>query len=251
MKQYIVVALIFVPTLLFAWGKEGHRMVAEIAKQKLSKPAEEKVQKYLGDMSFDDAATWMDDIKKDKANDYMKPWHYINIDEHHKYKKDTTANIVNELEKVIAELKNYKTMNDTDVNRDLKILFHLCGDMAQPLHAGFGLDKGGNDYQISYKTKGSNLHRMWDSEIIISEQITLESCMAVSKTLSKKQLKSFTKMDVLYWLNDSRKLLDVVYDLDNKTVPDQYINQNKLVIETQLLKGGYRLDAILNDIFKE
>ena len=125
MKQYIVVALILVPTLLFAWGKEGHRMVAEIAKQKLSKPAEEKVQKYLGDMSFDDAATWMDDIKKDKAYDYMKPWHYINIDEHQHYKKDTTANIVNELEKVIAELKNYKTMNDTDVNRDLKILFHL------------------------------------------------------------------------------------------------------------------------------
>lgn len=250
MKKFIVVALILLPSLLFAWGKEGHRMVAEIAKQKLDTLVQQKVQKYLGTISFDDAATWMDDVRKNKQYDYMKPWHYINIEAKGKYKKDTTANIVNELEKVIAELKNYKTMQDEDVNRDLKILFHLCGDMAQPLHVGYGLDKGGNDYQINYKTKGSNLHRMWDSEIIISEQITLESCSTESKKLSKKQVKYFSKTDVLYWLKDSRKLLKQVYDLDNKTVPDLYISKNKLVIEKQLLKGGYRLAAVLNDIFK-
>jgi hypothetical protein len=63
----------------FAWGFEGHKIVAEIAKSHLNKSVKDSVEKYLGDMSFEDAATWMDDMRKDHAYDYMKPWHYVNM----------------------------------------------------------------------------------------------------------------------------------------------------------------------------
>ena len=49
---------------------------------------------------------------------------------------------------------------------DLLELFHLIGDLHQPLHVGFGEDKGGNTFEVQFNDKGSNLHKVWDSEII-------------------------------------------------------------------------------------
>ena len=47
----------------------------------------------------------------------------------------------------------------------LKYVVHLVADVHQPLHGGFADDRGGNGFQISWKSleRGSNLHALWDS----------------------------------------------------------------------------------------
>lgn len=44
----------------------------------------------------------------------------------------------------------------------LKYVVHLDADIHQPLHAGFGDDRGGNSYQVQALGKGTNLHALWD-----------------------------------------------------------------------------------------
>ena len=48
----------------------------------------------------------------------------------------------------------------------LKLLVHLIGDLHQPLHVGIAEDRGGNDIKVTWHYKKSNLHRVWDSEMI-------------------------------------------------------------------------------------
>ena len=52
------------------------------------------------------------------------------------------------------------------------MLVHLVGDLYQPLHVGTGTDRGGNDVRILWMGNSSNLHRVWDSNMIDSKQLS-------------------------------------------------------------------------------
>ena len=45
----------------------------------------------------------------------------------------------------------------------LRFLVHLVEDLHMPLHVGENHDKGGNNLQVRWFDRGSNLHRVWDS----------------------------------------------------------------------------------------
>ncbi|MCD6066417.1 MAG: nuclease [Bacteroidetes bacterium] len=258
MKKLLLISfvLLFVfPERSFAWGKTGHHIVAQIAKAHLEPGVLDSVQKYLGDMSFEDAATWMDDVRKDKTYDYMKTWHYINVEKDKTYvfttadDHDALDNVVKQVENAINQLMNHKKSGAEEINMQLKLLFHLIGDMHQPLHVGYGEDKGGNDVKVDYLGKKKNLHSVWDSEIIESKNITYDTVEAKCKKLSKGKLKKIRGIDVMQWMKESRSYLPQVYKFENKTLDQKYIDKNTVIIEDQLLRGGLRLAAVLNTAF--
>src|ERR1043166_2710223 len=110
MKKIIAIcfyfAFSFYSISCIAWGAYGHKLVGDIAKVYVNKSASHSVQKYLGDMNWADASVWMDEIRSNHFYDYLKPMHYINVEEGKSYVKSNEDNIINELEKVIQELKN-------------------------------------------------------------------------------------------------------------------------------------------------
>jgi hypothetical protein len=233
----------------FAWGAEGHKMVATIAKKKLNAGVEAKVQQYLDTITFEKAAVWMDEIRSNHAYDYMKTWHYVNIEKGGSYVKSPTGDVVSELNRVIAELRKYKTMNAEEVKLDLLVLFHLCGDIVQPLHVGYGIDKGGNDVKFTLNGKQTSLHHIWDTDIIRDEKITLDDCLIVANKWSAAQTATITKIDAMTWMNDSRSFIPQVYNFKNGKLPSNYMKKNKSIVEKQIAKGGLRLAAVLNEIF--
>ena len=48
----------------------------------------------------------------------------------------------------------------------LKFLVHFIEDLHQSLHVGDTGSRGGNDIQARFFNVGSNLHRVWDFQII-------------------------------------------------------------------------------------
>ncbi len=206
-------------------------------------------QKYTLVKRHTDASVWMDSMRSDHSYNYMSPWHYVDIDSGATYSETPKGDIVSELNLVIKELRNYKNMSADEVNKDLKILFHLCGDITQPLHAGYGSDKGGNTVKVTYHGKQTNLHHVWDSDIINSEDITTGKCVDIIATWTPEKKKEIEKIDVMQWMNDSRSYLPLVYNYGNTDITPAYIDANTTVIEKQICKGGLRLAAVLNDIF--
>ena len=131
----------------------------------------------------------------------------------------------------------------------LKYLVHLVGDIHQPLHVGRFEDRGGNDIKIDFLGKVSNLHRVWDTQII--EYYTLDY-KSLSNELLNKQ-KTQVSLSPKDWSFESQQQVKKIYSqiLLKKNINSEYIEKNFSLIKSQLHKGGLTLAAVLNDIFKK
>lgn len=233
----------------FGWGDRGHKIVAQIAKNCLNKSIADSVQFYLGKMSFKRASVWMDEVRSDESYNYMKPWHYINVAKDSSYFKTDEENVVNEIEKAITVLKNKRKHTKEEIGLAIKILFHLIGDLHQPLHAGYAEDKGGNKVDVDFLGEYTNLHKVWDTHIIEQGKIRLKDCYISANALSREESMSFQNVNVEGWMNESRSFLPEVYNFEKRIITRAYIDKNKEIIKKQLVKASIRLAAVLHQAF--
>lgn len=248
---YAIVITTMIPLYSFAWNNEGHAMISEIAFSLLNADIKEKVQKALGPMSIEEAGCWMNNIRNNRRYDYMQTWHYLNIEKGNKYVPNNEHNIINALSKSLEQLEQKNKLTDSAIKMNLLIVFHLVGDMAMPLNVGYGVDKGGNLIRVKYLGHQSNLHHVWEDDIISSENIQTEDCLACYKTMEKFEVAQYKKINLEDWLMESRSLLDTVYNFPWDNIIDQpYTDKSKKIIEKQLVIAGVRLAAVLEEIFK-
>jgi len=252
MKRNVILTLaiifIFFPYRLFAWGSTGHRIIAEIAFRYIDEQTRRNVLAYLDGMSIEQAANWMDEVRSDHAYDYMKPYHYVDFDRGQIATNVAGDNLIGVLNKTLQELGNKQQLSHEQIRADLLYLFHLVGDLHQPLHVGYPDDKGGNLFQVSFFGEGSNLHRVWDTEIIDYKKVNLADILSANK-LTEDQINAIQRIDVVSWANESRGYLDQVYSINGHKMSDQYIDAVYPVIEKQLMYAGLRLAAILEMYF--
>ena len=246
----LTIILLNQSTEVYAWGAKGHKMVAAIAYRFLDNSVKDSVDKYLAGTTIEDASVWMDEIKGDHSLDFMKPMHYINIEKGEEYTHVEGANIINELNSVIGKLRGKERSRDS-VLLYLRKLIHLVGDLHQPLHVGYGIDKGGNDAQVNLLGKGTNLHKIWDFEIIEKAIIAEDDCLEVKGTYSPSKLKKIKKENLLGWMNESRAYLLSIYSYSGNKVGQEYLDKHIPVVKKQILFGGLRLAHLLNEIFKK
>lgn len=236
---------------VFAWGQVGHKMVAEIAMSYLNKGVKDSVQKYLGKMTFGEAGTWMDDVRSNKKYDYMRTWHYADVARDCTYVEKGEANAVNTIERAMNELKDKQKMTHDQINMDLKLLFHLIGDLHQPLHCGYPDDKGGNSVEVEFFMQTNNLHSCWDTKMIEYRlEEVQKGVLEMCKKLTPAEKKAYQKIDVVAWFNESRAYLPLAYNLEKSAViQEEYLKKALPVVEKQLVIAGLRLAAVLNQTF--
>lgn len=235
------------------WGKTGHRATAEIATAHLTKKAKKKVQDLLEGDNPALVSTYPDDIKSDHQYDKYKVWHYINIPEEKTYeavKAELGPNIISALQKVKAGLKDEATPRKKK-QFYLKFLIHLIGDLHQPLHLGRPKDLGGNKIIVFWFGEPSNLHRVWDSDMLNSFQMSYSELAANEGKLSRKELKKIQQGDPEDWLKENLKITHKIYDSaeNGDRLGYDYMYKWMPVVRQQLQKGGLRLAKELNAIF--
>ena len=240
--------ILCIPSQASAWGKEGHAIVAEIAMHYVSDPTRAKVLEILKNISVPDAGNWMDNMRSNDYYKFMQHWHYVDIPKDSSYKSGQGDNLIAALNTSFNELKK-NNINAEKTQEDLLILFHLIGDMHQPLHTGYPDDKGGNDIQVSFKGSGTNLHHLWDSDLIEDQNITTDTVLSLADQLPKAMINAIRNGNFLSWMNDSRSLLPQVYNFNGHKIDQDYEDRNKRMLELQLLKGGIRLAKVLDAIF--
>ena len=185
MKHHIVawvlVSLSF--SNAWAWGQEGHSIVAEVAQHRVSASTLDKIGKLLSVESGSNAvslasiASWADDYKFEPAGKDTPSWHFVNIpDDQPAYNQPRDCNkgcAVTAIDQSKGTLENCAATPDSR-RLALKMLVHLVGDVHQPLHATDRTDaytrkddRGGNDIPVTFFGKASNLHEVWDTGIIM------------------------------------------------------------------------------------
>lgn len=253
----LVIISIFFQNLISAktpyWGATGHRTIGEIAEKHLSSKAKKQINLLLNHEGLALASTYGDDIKSDRKYDKFYSWHYVNFPFDKKYqesKKNKDGDIVTGIEHCIKILEDPMTSKKDKVFY-LKFLVHLIGDLHQPLHVGRAEDKGGNDIKLLWHYKKTNLHRVWDSDMIEFYNMSYSELASNAKHLSKAQIKDIQKGSILDWTHETQALAKKVYasaEADEK-LSYRYSYEYFPLVRSQLQKSGIRLAKILNDIF--
>ncbi len=235
------------------WGSTGHRTIGLIAENHLTKKASKKITSLLNGQSLAFVSTYGDEIKSDDRYDKYYSWHYVNFPIEGRYEdsaKNEKGDIIMGIDFCVKVLED-ENSSQSDKVFFLKFLVHLIGDLHQPLHVGVAEDRGGNDIKVKWHYKKSNLHRVWDSELIESWNMSYTELEKNSKHLSKEQLNSIQSGTVNDWMYDSRELVKKVYKStkNDDKLGYKYSYENFDIVMNQLQKGGIRLAKLLNDIY--
>ncbi|HET8737524.1 MAG TPA: S1/P1 nuclease [Pricia sp.] len=253
----MAILLFLISGLTFAndavWSKTGHRVVGEVAQQHLTARARKAIENLLDGQSLAEVSTLGDEIKADNAYRKFSAWHYVNFPAHKKYGDEPPSkngDLMTGIEKCIEGIKN---SNSSKADRVfyLKMFVHLIGDLHQPMHVGRLKDKGGNDIQVKWFNKGSNLHRVWDSNMIDDYGMSYTELATNLPELSKAEIRKIQKGDIYDWVEESQDLANEVYS--SVEMGEKLYYRYSYVwfdtVERQLQKGGLRLAKVLNALF--
>lgn len=258
-KPFLLAVFFYMPFSSNAWGVLGHRIVGQIADSYLTKHTKKEIQKILGYESIAMVSNWPDFIKSDRSYSYLSPWHYINLKAGLNETQlkaylaiDSIADAYTKIKWLSAELKN-KNLELEKKGMYLRLLIHLVGDLHQPLHTGRYEDLGGNKIRVSWFKDDINLHQVWDERLIDFQQLSYtEYAMAINHT-TKEQRKEWGEAPIEDWVWQSYQIAENVYSgvKDGDKLGFRYNFDYISTLNNQLLKGGVRLAALLNDIFKD
>lgn len=249
----IAVCCLLMPSKSYSWGKTGHRIVGYIAYQYLNKKAKKQVKRVLGNESLAMVGNYMDFIRSDSKYRFAAPWHYVNIPEGKRY-KDITPNpdgdIIATIERLSKELKSGQFSMEDEAFA-LKCLVHLVGDIHQPLHVGKASDRGGNDIKLQWFDEETNLHRVWDENLINFQQLSYTEFGDHINHASKAEITSWQSTRAVDWAHESQDLVAACYNLpESGRISFRYNFEHIATLERRLLQAGIRLAGLLNEIYQ-
>jgi hypothetical protein len=262
-----------------AWWDDGHRIVGEIASRHLSEQARAQVEALLADLpeyaSMATAATWADQqAKLDKTFDFAFTSHFVNVDRR-LTPRELYALCLQKAGCVATGITYYadvlRSQRASKQQRAeaLRFLIHFVGDAHQPLHAGHGPDRGGNDIddlRLLEFTPGKeriNLHAVWDGGMIGLHEARMawdwqRYASELDARIDADKLARWQRGSVYDWLEESRLLAaaDAYLHADGKTpvrkgdvLGDDYFAHGLPIVEMRLQQAGVRLALLLEEIY--
>ncbi|WDE11606.1 S1/P1 nuclease [Thalassomonas haliotis] len=275
----------------FALGKMGHQLVCQLSYDHLTPASRQKITQLLtglpqehkekiaaytkaagsnDNISFADACLWADAIKKDKAFDAFKPWHYLNVDRDVEVigpdackENCVTRGILFHQQQLSSSNDNWQKL------QALMFLGHWLGDIHQPLHISYASDLGGNRSEInSTLGKCSSMHWLWD-DCLLTYPAESEQALAAHKKALLAQLGAqwqsapvgnWQKTNVWQWATESLEITrqkDVGYCrlAQNKecksygsckvNIGQDYQMKFTPVLQQRILQAAVRLNILL------
>jgi hypothetical protein len=255
-SMHIWLALLMIVSSSYAhgWGATGHRVTGDIAEQYLAPETEKRVKALLGAQDLARASTFADDMRSSPDIYWQKtasPWHYVTVPQGKQYSDvgaPAKGDAVTALTQFAATLRNPGASLD-EQRLALKFAIHLIGDLHQPLHVGNGTDRGGNNVKLQWFGEPSNLHRVWDTNMIASTDLSYtELSRWLSRGITPSLREQWREPNPLIWVKESAALLQDVYPAD-KNLGYDYRYTHLPTLERRLSQAGIRIAAWLDWVY--
>lgn len=239
-----------------AWDALGHRIVAELAYNQLTKKTRKQVDEVLGIRGIIYFAPWADEIKSDTIYPWTHAMHYQNL------KDGMTAEDIEYLwlnNKAEGEHAFYaidslvNTLRTDKTNQDaLKFTTHIMADLFQPMHLGRPEDLGGNKVQIRWFGRGTNLHSLWDRWLIDYTQMGQIEYVRYLEDKFSAQKKDIEELTMVECLIHTYSIQNDIYDYQNRDGVSnyQYIYHFHYDLDYSLYAASVKLAQLLNELYK-
>ena len=242
------------PSPAHAWGFVGHEYIGHSSYAYLTDQARNWVDnqlEYLGEDSLATSTTWADRVRGTDAGAGLGPLHFANIPPHatqFDMQRDCPQRrcVVGAAFDALDVL--FDPNQDTGAQADaLRKLTHWITDLHQPLHLGFAEDRGGNDIVVLYNDEPHNLHRVWDTLIVIEKDLPAPNEFAANNPLPATADDWYQAIE--NWATEANQLArEYAYNgiEDGQTLSDEYIQNARQVIRVQLLRSAQRMAQLIN-----
>ncbi len=253
-KILILFLLLAISGQALGWGSTAHRTAARLAEDYLSPEARVAVAEILGAETLAEASTWPDFMRADPDEFWQvtaSPWHYVTVPRGKTYEEvgaPAQGDAVTALERFSADLRDPE-ISPEDRALALRFIVHIIGDLHQPLHVGNGTDRGGNDVQVTYFGRPTNLHRVWDSQLVDSEQLSYSEWVQwLGAKITAEDFRAWNDPNPLTWIAESANLRNRIYP-DDPDLGWDYGFQWIATIRLRISQAGVRTAAYLNALF--
>ncbi|XP_057998363.1 endonuclease 1 isoform X1 [Hevea brasiliensis] len=276
--MFVGMAIVSVPGAL-GWSKEGHIMTCRIAQNLLGPEAAHAVEHLLphnlkGDLSA--LCIWPDQIRHWHKYRWTSPLHFIDTPDKDcifDYSRDCVKDlcVAGAIQNFTSQLLHYRegtTDRRYNLTEALLFLSHFMGDIHQPMHVGFTSDEGGNTIELHWFRHKSNLHHVWDREIILTalKDFYENDMDLLQETIEGNFTDGIWYDDVSSW-KDCDDLLSCPNNSyavesinlackwgykgvkEGATLADDYFNSRMPIVMKRIAQGGVRLAMFLNEIF--
>jgi len=235
------------------WWDLGHRIVALIAEQRLTPHTQTAVRDILEGQSLADASVWADNIRQYRHD--ADPLHYVNIPlsdraydpRRHCPKGRCIIAAINAEERALSN----PATSPTDRAEALRFLIHFMGDLHQPLHVADNNDRGGNQRTVWLAGDSTNLHKVWDGQLLEHEGLTeLDYLDLLRREMDTMDLAALERGTVVDWAMEGHRIAVArAYRLPRDGhIGEAYIRANRPIIDHALIAAGVRLAKVLNDV---
>jgi len=254
-----LIALLSVPGQAFAWGAEGHEIVASLALRELTPAARGQVARLLGGeaMMIHDA-NWADEVRDQRRDTGV--WHYVDIPlaaAGYDRRRDCPRG-----DCVVAQIEyDARLLTDRRANAQaraeaLRFLIHFVADVHQPLHAADDGDRGGNDVHVGIGRERATLHKVWDVDVVQGLGFdTGDVAGGLARSITPAQRKAWMQGTPAAWADEAHAIArDQIYPAvagrRSLRLPRDYADREAAVTRLQLAKAGLRLAWLLNTTLK-
>jgi hypothetical protein len=240
-------------------------------------------QPERNEMLFMLATRWADDVRTQHGAQHGGPWHYVNFP----FKPDgeppsiepkppdpvNTLSAINEKQRILSS----EAPPDQRAIA-LAWLFHLVGDVHQPLHTAQMFtrdypdgDRGGNEIcvRVAADRTPLNLHALWDRLITSTNNVSRLRRIATELRTSfpRTELLELASLEPNVWAKESYGIaVDVAYHrgavrgtpkgqandcrqvIDAAILPPGYVSAARRIADRKIILAGYRLADLLNQI---
>ncbi|CAO2823791.1 unnamed protein product [Amaranthus hypochondriacus] len=266
-----------------AWSKEGHIMTCRIAQNLLEAEAAHAVKNLLpqnldGDLSA--LCVWPDQVRHWYKYRWTSPLHFIDTPDNScsfNYKRDCHDQhgvedmcVAGAIQNFTSQLQHYREgTSDRRYNLTEALLFlsHFMGDIHQPMHCAHTSDEGGNTIELRWFRHKSNLHHVWDREIVLT---AMKEYYDNDMDLLQQHIQgNFTdgiwSDDVSHWTDCNNlhacitkyatESINIACKWGYKdaepgvTLSDDYFHSRLPFVMKRIAQGGVRLAMILNNVF--
>ena len=237
--------LLLAPCSGWAWGCQGHQVVALIAEKHFTPQARAMVEKILKDGPIDptlnryckdapadamaDASTWADDFRT--RHPETGPWHYVDIPrgvsefDLAKLCVESNGCVTQAIRDQLAILHS-PAATPQKKGDAMRFLIHFVGDIHQPLHAATNNDQGGNCVPVAFfgesakltysdtESSAPNLHGIWDSGVL-SRIMGEKTVQQVADEFDRDRAQDISKLmrdrpDAEAWAWESFRLAEAI-----------------------------------------
>ena len=263
-----IIAILFVATMVvnnaYAFKAFGHQTIAAIAERHMTEKAKSEAHAILK-AGMTKHAMWLYSLRKNPQLAHTQEWQISTLNAEGKSVTTYENDAVVALERAVEVLRNRKNESDSLVQASLRTVVQLVGDIHNISNIRIEGNEATNgfDFTLYAVTKGSSAgekmtkrknswralwHNYTNRHDVFSPQYyaaDIELSLANKKAEYEKGTPRFWAENVG---EDVVRCLEVIYP--NALIKTEIEHRYEDINDKCMAKAGYRLAALLNEIFK-